>query len=324
MSEVNLLIPDTFGRGEATPRPEAFLAGRLSGETMGTNWSAAWYAPLGVTETTIRLSFERLFDTLIASMSTWEPASLISRYNRLAPGGRITIDPHFARVMEMSLEIARLSGGAFDPCFGGEVLRRGFGAQGIADAEAAESFGSAVWDRIFPEPGTLFQPGGVALDLSAIAKGYAVDAMAAELESHGVVQYLVEIGGEFVGRGVKPDGMPWWVDIENPYPDGAPWRLVLCAAALATSGDYRQSRLEAGRRVSHIIPAPDRACGGGDLASVSVLHESCAVADGWATALFAAGDMAGLQIAEANGLAALFQYRDAPPRLSSRMQTLLD
>jgi len=324
VSEVKLLIPDTFDRGDATPRPDAFLAGRLFGETMGTNWSAAWYSPLGPAEATIENAFERLFETLIASMSTWQPLSLISRYNRLAAGEQIAIDPHFAKVMEMSFEIARLSGGAFDPCLGGEVLRRGFGAQGIADATSGLTFGPDVWRQILPDSGTLYQPGGVALDLSAIAKGYAVDAMAGEMQRQGITQFLVEIGGEIVGRGVKPDGMPWWVDIENPYPDGTPWRIVPCGGALATFGDYRQSRLDAGRWVSHIIPSLDRVSDGGDLSSVSVLHDTCALADGWATALFAAGYVAGMQLAEMHGLAALFQYRDAPPQLSRRMTALLD
>lgn len=319
MSGVNLLIPDTFGRGEVAPRPDAFVPGRLSGVTMGTSWSAAWYAPPGVSGQDIQTALEACFAEIIAAMSTWELGSEISRYNRLGAGESIRVDSGFSDVLRMALDVASSSGGAFDPCLGGAVSQRGFGGEGCAAAGGRMRSGPAIWASISPQRDMLFQPGGVVLDLSAIAKGYGVDAMADVLAQHGALQCLVEIGGEFVARGVKPDGLPWWVDIENPYPEGLPWRLALCGAALATSGDYRKARFDCGQRLSHIVSHPDRVCENGDLASVSVLHTCCALADAWATALFAAGDREGLAMAEREGLAALFQYRDAPPNFSRRL-----
>ncbi|MEQ9507300.1 MAG: FAD:protein FMN transferase [Hyphomonas sp.] len=319
MTEVHLLIPDNCGRGAITPRPEAFLDLRLAGETMGTNWSARWFSPLSVREGDVAAALEHSFTTVIASMSTWQAESLISRYNDLPPGQTIEIDAPFAEVMAHALDIARRSKGAFDPCLGREVRRRGFGPS-VLEKHRQSFYGESAWCQILPASSVLMQPGGVVLELSAIAKGYAVDQMARTLETFGVTQFLVEIGGEFVARGVRSDGMPWWVDIENPYPGGAPWRVALVGKALATSGDYRQRRQEGSETVSHIVPAAGRANDGGDLASVSVIHPQCAIADGWATALFAAGDRDGLAMADAEGLAALFQYRNAPPRLSAEMQ----
>lgn len=286
---------------------------------MGTSWSAAWYAPPGVSGQEIHTALDSCFAKIIASMSTWDLGSVISRYNRLGAGESIRVDSGFSDVLRMALDIASSSDGAFDPCLGGAVSQRGFGGEGCAATAGQVVSGSAIWTSITPQSDTLFQPGEVVLDLSALAKGYAVDAMADVMAQHGVAQFLVEIGGEYAARGVKPDGMPWWVDIENPYPEGMPWRLALCGAALATSGDYRKVRCEQGERLSHILPHPDRVCENGDLASVSVLHTSCALADAWATALFAAGDREGLAMAEREGLAALFQYRDAPPNLSRRL-----
>lgn len=324
MTDVQLIIPDSFGRGAVAPRPDAFLDTRLAGETMGTTWSARWIAPPGLPGGRVQGEIEVVFAAMIGSMSPWEPDSLISRFNRLRQGKRMDVDPAFSIVLALALDIARRSEGAFDPCLGGEVMRRGFGAVGVGAGIDGSVSGAEAWTSLLAGPQELFQPGGVTLDLSGVAKGYAVDWMAEVLGRLGVSQFLVEIGGEFVARGVKPDGMPWWVDLENPYPDGPPWRLALVDGAVATSGDYRQVREIDGARVSHIVPAAGRVSESGDLACVSVLHESCAAADAWATALFAAGDTEGLRLAEAEKLAALFQYRDAPARGSSCLMAMLD
>ena len=320
MNKVNLLIPVTLDRDEVNANGGAFRAGRLSGETMGTYWTAAWYAPPGLEEARVAEAFETCFSEMIAAFSTWEPSSQVSRFNRLAAGERLQVDPRVIDVVEASIDIAARSEGAFDPCLGAQVWRRGFGGPGCASEGAGLVAGNAAWNTLLAGDGTLRQSGGVVLDLSAIAKGYAVDEMVRALAGLGVAQFLVEIGGEYSARGVKPDGMPWWVDIETTFPAAVAFRIALCGAALATSGDYRHVRIAEGEKVSHIIPHPSRILTGGDLASVSVVHPSCALADAWATALFAAGDERGMVIAEREGLAALFQYRDAPARVSRCLQ----
>ncbi len=291
---------------------------------MGTSWSASWCAAPGLKEEAVRAELEAGFAAMIASMSPWEPSSLISQYNRLPPGGSIAIDATFAEVMVIALDIARASGGAFDPCLGGEVMRRGFGPAGIGSGQEGRAAGAGVWHQLLEDDGRLYQPGGVTLDVSAIAKGYAVDQMAMALEWLGVSQYLVEIGGEFASRGVKPDRSPWWVDLENPCSGEAPWRVALVGQALATSGDYRQQSVRDGHKLSHIVPFLARNCTFGDLASVTVIHENCARADAWATAIFAAGDSAGLDLASKNDLKVLMQYRDAPARMSPALAAWAD
>lgn len=275
----------------------------------------------------MRSALEASFAQIIASMSPWEPASLISQFNRLAPGESLAIDHPFAEVMALALDVARASGGAFDPCLGGEVMRRGFGPAGIGAGEQGRAHGPGIWEQLLPAPARLYQPGGVTLDLNAVAKGYAVEQMARTLERFGITQYIVEIGGEFAARGVKPDLSPWWVDLENPssgpspgpIPGEAPWRIALVGHGVATSGDYRQQIVLDCLKLSHIVPAVTRECRFGDLASVTVVHENCALADAWATAIFALGDGAGLALADRLGLAVLLQYRDAPAQASTRL-----
>jgi thiamine biosynthesis lipoprotein len=155
-----------------------------------------------------------------------------------------------------------------------------------------------------------FQPGGVALDLSSIAKGYAVDLCAERLRALGVPSFLIEIGGEFVGRGVKPDAQPWWVELElSDLPpaldEPAKTDVALVNLAVATSGDFVRRR----DGVSHLIDGRTRAQATGDLSGVAVIAASAMEADGWATALFALGPEHGMAMAETQGLAALFSLR---------------
>ena len=153
------------------------------------------------------------------------------------------------------------------------------------------------------------QPGGLQIDLSGVAKGFAVDCVAGELERLGIVSHLVEIGGELRGRGGKPDATPWWVAIEGmpPLPEVV---VALHDLAIATSGDAQRFFTHAGRRFSHTIdprsgePVSDR------IASVTVLHRRCMCADALATALMVLGPDEGLAYAAARGIAARFVVRE--------------
>jgi len=155
-------------------------------------------------------------------------------------------------------------------------------------------------------------------DLSAIAKGYAVDDIGKTLERAGVHHYMVEVGGELRVLGRNPDGAPWRLGIQDPSQMGnALYTAVEMKAeeaplSLATSGDYRNFIEQDGERVSHIFNAQTQQPIDHNVVSVSVLHESCAWADGWATALLILGDENGqcYGLANAEGLAALFLVRD--------------
>jgi thiamine biosynthesis lipoprotein len=243
-------------------------------------------------------------------MSHWAPTSLLSRFNRAAAGTWTALPADFARVMVRALAIAETTGGAFDPAIGRLVDAWGFGPIPIEDLPGEPQIEAAMarsgWRHLalstFTTPrsatGThLLQPGGIALDLSGIAKGYAVDAVAALLEAAGFVHHLVEIGGELVGAGMRPDGDPWWVDLETPTGTVLPpLRMALHGMAVATSGDYR--------RGAHTLdPRTGRAIDTG-IVSASVIHRTAMDADAWATALTVLGPLAGLELAREHGLAA--------------------
>ena len=298
------------------PTPPRFgsVVRDVAGLTMGTSWSARVVhdAPLP--------DLQAELDRVVAQMSHWEAASDLGRFNRAAAGTWHTLPREFATVIDYALTVSRDTGGAYDPCAGALVNLWGFGPERRFDQSGFHAPCAAAIDAVlharhaveFDAAGSrLFQPGGVHLDLSSVAKGFAVDQLARCLRMQGVAHYLVEVGGELRGAGVKPDGQPWWVALEGvPNAQAAPGTIAaLHGMALATSGDYRRSFSYGNRRASHTLDPRTGYPIDNDVASVTVLHPSCMAADALSTALTVLGETDGLAFAEARGLAARFLLR---------------
>lgn len=299
---------------------------RLSGATMGTGWSLGFAAHERVTNADVVRELEDVFALVIREMSGWERESELSKFNRAGAGWR-NLPPDFFLVLKRAIEIAELTGGAYDPSLGARVDALGFGPW-LGDPSGSRSRRPDWRDvRLDSENRAAFQPGGVTLDLSSIAKGHAVDLCAARLKALGVPSFLIEIGGEFVGEGVKPDGLPWWVELQlsDQAPvEGEPSHMdaALVGLAVATSGDFVRRK----DGVSHLLDGRTGQPVGAELSGVSVLHASAMDADGWATALFALGLEQGIAFADAEGLAAVFARRTpegARYVLSSRATEML-
>lgn len=303
----------------------------IGGATMGTRWrvTVAARPPL---PPALAPAVAAMLDGIVAEMSQWEPNSALSRFNR-APAGRwLPVPARLHEVAAAGLAVAAASGGAFDPTHGALADLWGFGAvppacfppaaDAIAAARAAGGWRRLEVDR---HARRLRQPGGLRLDLSGIAKGYAVDRLAALVRAAGIEDALVEIGGEFAGFGIKPGGEPWWVELEAPAEVGvAPLRLALHGLSVATSGDYRRFHDAGGSRLGHTIdPRTGRPAANG-LVSVSVVHPSCMRADAWATALTVLGMDAGAALAAREGLAARLLAADGAEHLTPAMQAMRD
>lgn len=286
----------------------------FSGPTMGVTWTVKAYAPPGVDVGRVQAQVQALLNSVIAQMSTWEPASHISLFNRAPAGGWLDLQPAFRHVLARALHWAELSGGAFDPTAGRLVDLWGFGPGGPAEAPPSApdidaALATSGWDRLALDGVRLFQPGGLRLDLSGIAKGFGVDEVSRALTCLGLVDHLVDIGGELRGAGVKPDGQPWLAEIELP-PGGVlplgPIRVALHGLSIATSGDYRRYFVHGGRRYSHTLdPRTGRPITNG-LRSVSVIAPECMDADALCTALGVLGPDEGLVFAREHAIAAHF------------------
>ncbi|MEX0298455.1 MAG: FAD:protein FMN transferase [Kordiimonas sp.] len=319
MNEQTIIIPDTLTRSDVKPAPNHCVLKSLSGKTMGTNWSAQFYAP-DLPIGPIQNSIHDVFEAAIENFSNWSSNSSISRFNRANTLQEINVANDVTTVLSKALEIADATNGAFNPCLGEHAKNLTF----VPEAETSTSVSghnqlNAHWRQLeVPNNNRLTQPGNIQLDLSAIAKGYAVDQMAQALESNGVHSYLVEIGGEFVGKGVHSSGLPWWVQINASEPENN-IRVALCGKALATSGSGERYLKTADQIVPHI---QHKHLNNNSLTSVSILHENCMEADAWATALFAMGDKEGLKLADDLQLMALFQFKDQHHLISKALLPL--
>lgn len=284
---------------------------------MGTTWSVTLTAlPEDASRQSLQDGVETVLTRINGQMSTYLPASDLSRLNQ-APGGEwVAVPPDLIAVMQEAGRINRLSGGAFDVTVGPLVNLWGFGPQvkepQVPIAEALQAARKTVGFehlRLRREPPAVWKEHDqVYVDLSAIAKGYAVDDVADYLIAQGVSDYLIEIGGEVRAKGLNPEGQPWRIGIEKPNPGQREVQTILALddMALASSGDYRNYFELEGRRYSHTIdPRTARPVEHG-LASVSVLHTSCMTADALATALLVLGPERGFTLAESNDIAALF------------------
>ncbi|MEC3910351.1 FAD:protein FMN transferase [Sphingobium sp. CR2-8] len=270
---------------------------------MGTSWSAQIVDPPDGCDAAI----EEVLARVIEQMSHWEADSAISRFNRAPLGEWMVLPGDMLAVLHAGLDMARLSGGAFDPAIGRLVDRWGFGP---ALQPASTAMPGAPWTHIDVEGKRARRRADVALDFSGIAKGFAVDAVATALRARGVANFLIEIGGELRGEGVKPDIQPWWVDVDAPPDLAVPTlRVALCNCAIATSGDYRRFRFQDGARLSHSIDPATGAPIAAGVASVTVLHDQAMLADAWATAITVMGPDRGMHLATRHGLAARLVMR---------------
>ena len=289
----------------ARAKPPALLRGapavrRLDGHAFGSTWRVTLPDLSGADA--LRPALDALLTDIDRQMSPWRADSEITAFNRSSAAKVFSAET--ALVVAAALEIAQSSDGWFDPTVGPLVHRLGFGPIEGAGGD---------WTGLQIEDGRLSKDDpGLTMDPCGIAKGRALDLMRNALVAAGHEHFVIDLGGELAARGHHPSGRAWQVAIEDPRPEAAGGAAVmrLDNRAVATSGSRAQSFDLGGRRYSHIID-PHRALPAfGSLASVSVLSDSGMIADGWATALMAAGDF-GPELARRGGIAALFIFAEA-------------
>ena len=312
-----LVLPLVLWVTACSPGPGPTSLYTFEGPTMGTTFSVK-VVTSGLTESriaTLRTSIERTLASVDQRMSTYRPESELNQFNNLQTTEPFDVSADTLAVFRYALEISELTDGAFDVTIGPMVDAWGFGPPGRPEvfptAPDIERLRAHVGYRqlqvdVIGSTIRKLDP-MLACDLSALAKGYAVDRVADLLSAEGLDAYLVEVGGEVRTRGYSERGDPWRVGIERPS-SGPPsvQRLVsLRDLALATSGDYRNYYEVEGRRVSHTIdPRTGRPVAHG-LASVSVIETLCVRADAIATALEVLGPDEGFALAIEQGWAAL-------------------
>ena len=291
----------------------------LNGPTMGTRYSAVFFAPERTDNGALAAALLGAVDRVDRQMSTWKADSDLTRLNNAPVGDWVAIPRELTTVLTASLRIGRASNGLFDIGVGDLVAAWGFGSAGPRPdvdritALAGQARPTTIEALELDEAGRRARKHArLSLDLSGIAKGYGVDEMARVMEEFAVPSWLVGIDGEMRAKGLKPGGSPWAVALERPERGArdAMGVIELTDMAVATSGNYRHWVELGGETLSHTINPKTGAPLNNSLASVSVLAATCMEADAWATVLLLLGEKVGQQTAKKRGIDAIFVLRD--------------
>jgi len=294
----------------------------LSGSTMGTTYSVKVVdPPAQLQRDTLAALVEAELDGLLRKLSTYDPQSELSRFNHSRETDWVAASGEMVEVLAEARRVSELTGGAFDVTVGPLVDLWGFGPVLTGDRIPSDAEIAALRAHVgFRHIEVRAAPPAIRkldpdnrVDLSAIAKGYAVDRLALLLESRGISSYLVEIGGELRGRGHNPAGDHWRIGVERPASGERAVHDVITIddAGVATSGDYRNFFEQDGQRYSHTIDPHTGRPVTHTLAAVTVISPRTMRADALATALMVMGPDAGYELADREGLAALFIVRSA-------------
>jgi len=276
---------------------------------------------------TLQSAVDSVIVDIDRKMSSYDPESELMRFNRNTSTAPVSVSPQLEEVIRQSLVVSEASGGAFDVSVGPLVAAWGFGTGGTTGRIPPDTLLWALrarvgWKKLHLNTHTVSKVHpALEIDLSAIAPGYTVDLISELLTARGEPNHFVELGGEVRARGRNARDEPFRVGIEEPIPEVRRVRSVvgLSNRSMATSGNYRDFQDLNGVRYSHILDPSTGVPVRHNLLSVTVLHESCALADAWATALFVVGPDRAWDLAAANNLEVLLLTAGPNGEVQERM-----
>ena len=290
----------------------------IAGQTMGTTYSIKVRTEKSVDRQALQALIDERLDQINDIMSTYRPDSELSKLNQSESREWLKVSNDLAKVLRSALEIGALTQGAFDITINPVVELWGFGPTNQqdktlpADADIKRAMQSVGLKKLLLNYDARLVRKvdiGVTIDLSGVAKGYAVDEIARLLHDQQIKHFMVEVGGEIYTRGSRAKNKRWRIAIEKPHVDRRSVQRVveLTDLAMASSGNYRNFYIgPTGRMYSHTIDPRDGKPVSHNLAAVTVVEKSCMRADALATALLVLGPQRGFDLAEENDMAALF------------------
>ena len=288
---------------------------------MGTSYTIKFRdAPSNLMPEKIQGDINALLDEINQSMSTYLADSELSRLNQNQDSVCIKISEELYEVIDHALYISQMTDGAFDITVGPLVDLWGFGPKAIPEqipddgllAKIQENTGYELLSLDQQQQCVTKKKPDIAIDLSAIAKGYAVDQVSDLLDEMDISHYMIEIGGEIHAHGNNGQSNSWTIGIEAPTENERYVQriLVLSNSGMATSGDYRNYYAIDGQRYSHIIDPSTGQPIKHHLASATVIHDSTMTADALATAFIVLGPEASKKIIQRENIASHLIIRD--------------
>ena len=302
----------------------------IKGETFGTYYNIK--IKTNTKNKQLKHLVKQKLSEIDAIMSVFNSESEISRINQAGKKEKIQLSLSMQEVLKVSDKVYKQSKGYFDPTLGKLVDLWGFGPS-KSDEPNPEDIKKVLenigFDKLkFNENFTHLykENNGLVINLSAIAKGWAVDEIALMLDNLGYENYLVEIGGELKAKGVKNEANDSWVvgiNIPKPYKSENILAVSLNDLAVATSGNYRNFYIKNEKVRSHTISFKTGYPVETDVASVSVFHKSCMMADAYATAIVSMGIAEGIKFADKYDLMVLIYDNNLKMHLSSTAKQIL-
>lgn len=286
----------------------------LSGPTMGTTYNIKYIVQPDIPSAeAIQTEVDRLLEEVNDQMSTYRKDSELSRFNQYQGSEPFTVSEQTATVVKEAIRLNQLTEGALDVTVGPLVNLWGFGPEARpevvpSDAELAERKAKTGIHHLSVQGNQLIKTlPNLYVDLSTIAKGWGVDVVADYIQSQGIHNYMVEVGGEIRLKGVNREGIPWRIAVEKPSVEERAIQEIIEPGdmAIATSGDYRNYFERDGVRYSHIIDPTTGKPIANKVVSVTVLDKSSMTADGLATGLMVLGDVKGMEVANQNNIPVL-------------------
>ncbi len=276
----------------------------IKGESMGTSYLINVLGDDRIQQDIIDKRLVEINNTF----STWQDDSELSKLNRAPVDEWIEVSSELYSMLKQSEEVYQQTDGYFDPGIGRLIDLWGFGASGGRTEapkreEIEKAFENSSIRHLLMEDGQVKKTKNIHINLSAIAKGYAVDEIASLIKMSGIRNFLVEVGGEIVASGSNR-GDDWVVGIERPD-NKAPIPIVLKDASIATSGNYRNYFIWEGKKYMHIFNPATGLPANNDLSSATVIHPQSTMSDAYATAMMAMGSVKAIELANKLKLTAL-------------------
>jgi thiamine biosynthesis lipoprotein len=290
----------------------------LGGLAQGTTYAVQWWSDAPVDRDALGRALSDELERLDRLLSNYRPDSTLEVFNAAQSVDPQSLPEELVGLLRLAADVHRASDGCFDPTV--QPLVRAWGFDGDEPAVPSPPDLAAARNRVGFDKLEILDAGtvrktvpGLEIDMASIGQGYTAGRMAAVVERLGIRHYIVEIGGELVARGHRPDTTPWRVGIEDPSAAGGPpERLNLPTAeptAVITSGTYRHYFENDGRTYGHILdPRTGRPVDHG-LVEVTVVGPDPARAAAWATALLCLGPVDAAAVADREALAALLAVR---------------
>ena len=296
----------------------------FTGFTQGTTYSIVYDNNKNISPEDLKLKVEEILHEFDMSLSLYKDSSIISRLNR---NEEVVPDSFFTEVFAKSAQISRMTDGAFDITVGPLVKAWGFGPdahKNFSESKRDSLLKLVGMNKVSLVNGRLIKTDpGINLDVNAIAQGYSVDVICRYFDSVGILNYLVEIGGEVRGRGTKA-GAFWRIGIDKPVDNnlspGETLQAVIRISdkALATSGNYRKFYVENGIKYSHTIDPKTGYPAKNQLLSATIIADDCAMADGVATACMVMGKEAAVEFINRHPeFSAYFVFSDTSGKFST-------